>query len=107
MLIDQNAKRHHGVFIDFFGRKACANSGPAHLALMTDVPVIPYFFIRENGKYRLEILPEVPVVNTGDMKQDIFVNTQNFNRVIESIIRRYPDQWFWIHNRWKTQPLAE
>jgi len=107
MLIDQNVKRHQGVFIDFFGRKACANSGPAYLALMTGVPVIPYFFVRENGKYRLEILPEVPVVNTGDMESDLLVNTQNFNRIIENIIRRYPDQWCWLYNRWKTRPLTD
>lgn len=105
MLIDQNAKRDHGIFIDFLGRKACSNSGPAFIALMSGVPVIPYFFVRENGKYCLEFLPEVPVVNTGDMEKDILVNTQNFNRIIENIIRRYPDQWFWIHDRWKTQPL--
>jgi len=107
MLIDQNAKRHQGVFIDFLGRNACTNSGPAHLALMSGVPVIPYFFVRENGKYCLEVLPEVPVINTGDTEKDIIVNTQNFNRVIENIIRRYPDQWFWIHDRWKTQPLPD
>jgi KDO2-lipid IV(A) lauroyltransferase len=107
MLIDQNVKRHQGVFVDFFGRKACANAGPAYLALMTGVPVIPYFFVRENGKYRFEVLPEVPVVNTGDMENDILVNTQNFNRIIENIIRRYPDQWCWFYNRWKTQPLPD
>jgi KDO2-lipid IV(A) lauroyltransferase len=107
MLIDQNVKQHQGVFIDFFGRKACANAGPAYLALLTGAPVIPYFFVRENGKYRLEVLPEVPVVNTGDMETDILVNTQNFNRIIENIIRRYPDQWCWFYNRWKTQPLPD
>ena len=74
---------------------------------MTGVPVIMYFFVRENGKYRFEVLPELPVVNTGDVEKDILVNTQNFNKALEGIIRRYPDQWFWIHNRWKTQPLAD
>lgn len=107
LLIDQNAKRNQSVFIDFFGRKASANMGPAYLALLTGVPVIMYFFVRENGKYRLEVLPELPVINTGDMEKDLLVNTQNFNNALEGIIRRYPDQWFWIHNRWKTQPLAE
>jgi KDO2-lipid IV(A) lauroyltransferase len=107
LLIDQNAKRHQGVFIDFLGRKACTNSGPAHLALMTDVPVIMYFFVRENGKYRCEFLPELPVINTGDTEKDLIVNTQIFNNALEGIIRRYPDQWFWIHNRWKTQPLVD
>ena len=107
LLIDQNAKRHQGVFVDFFGKPACTNMGPAYLALLTGVPVIMYFFVRENGKYRCEFLPELPVVNTGDMEQDILVNTENFNRALEGIIRRYPDQWFWIHNRWKTRPLKE
>ena len=107
LLIDQNAKRHQSVFIDFFGRTASANMGPAYLALMTGVPVIMYFFVRENGKYRCEFLPELPVINTGDMEKDLLINTQNFNNALEGIIRRYPDQWFWIHNRWKTQPLPE
>ncbi len=107
LLIDQNAKRHQGVFVDFFGKPACTNMGPAYLALLTGVPVIMYFFVRENGKYRCEFLPELPVVNTGDTEQDILVNTENFNKTLEGIIRRYPDQWFWVHNRWKTQPLPE
>ncbi|NOY69585.1 MAG: lysophospholipid acyltransferase family protein [Deltaproteobacteria bacterium] len=107
LLIDQNAKRRQGVFIDFFGRTLCANMGPAYLALLTGAPVIMYFFVRENGKYRFEVLPEIPVFNSGDMEKDILVNTRNFNKALEGIIRRYPDQWFWIHNRWKTRPLAE
>jgi len=107
LLIDQNAKRHQSVFIDFFGHTASANMGPAYLALLTGAPVIMYFFVRENGKYRCEILPELPVINTGDTERDILVNTRNFNKALEGIIRRYPDQWFWMHNRWKTQPLAE
>ncbi len=107
LLIDQNAKRHQSVFIDFFGRTASANMGPAYLALLTGVPVIMYFFVRENGKYRCEFLPELPVINTGDLEKDLVVNTQNFNKALEGVIRRYPDQWFWVHNRWKTQPLAE
>ncbi|MDA3834643.1 MAG: lysophospholipid acyltransferase family protein [Spirochaetales bacterium] len=105
LLIDQNAKRHQSVFIDFFGRTASVNMGPAYLALLTGVPVIMYFFVRENGKYRCEFLPELPVVNTGDLEKDLIVNTRIFNKALEGIIRRYPDQWFWIHNRWKTQPL--
>jgi len=107
LLIDQNAKRSQSVFIDFFGRTASANAGPAYLALLTGVPVIMYFFVRENGKYRFEVLPELPVVNTGDLEKDLIANTRIFNKALEGIIRRYPDQWFWIHNRWKTQPLAE
>jgi Kdo2-lipid IVA lauroyltransferase/acyltransferase len=107
LLIDQNAKRHQSVFIDFFGRTTSANMGPAYLALLTGVPVIMYFFVRENDKYRCEFLPELPVINTGDLEKDLIVNTQIFNNALEGIIRRYPDQWFWIHNRWKTQPLVE
>ena len=108
LLIDQNAtKRRQGVFVDFFGRKASAHKGIAQLALATGVPVISFFVVRENGKFRAEFGPEIPVVNTGDMEADLVTNTQNFNRVIEGVVRRYPAQWFWVHRRWKTRPLDE
>jgi KDO2-lipid IV(A) lauroyltransferase len=57
------------------------------------------------GKYRLIIGEEVAITRTGDRKEDIIVNTQKFTRIIEDMVRKYPDQWFWAHQRWKTQPL--
>ncbi|MCG8471106.1 MAG: lysophospholipid acyltransferase family protein [Desulfobacterales bacterium] len=108
LLVDQNAtKRRQGVFVDFFGRKASAHKGIAQLALTTGVPVVSFFVVRENGKFRAEFGPEIPVVNTGDLEADLVTNTQNFNRVIERIVRRFPAQWFWVHRRWKTRPLDE
>ncbi len=108
LIIDQNVRqRSRGVFVDFFGRKACANTGLARLALSTRAPVVPIFCYREGGKCIIEILPEMPLVRTGDETRDIFENTQSYNTLIETYVRKHPDQWFWIHNRWRTRPLSE
>ncbi len=107
LLMDQNTGHRRGVFIDFFGIPACSNPGLAKLALETGAPVVPGFSYRSGNKFVLEIQPEMPVIKTGNPKNDIILNTQNQNNVIEKIVRRYPDQWFWIHNRWKTRPLSE
>ncbi|MEA1967226.1 MAG: lysophospholipid acyltransferase family protein [Thermodesulfobacteriota bacterium] len=108
LIIDQNArKRHQSIFVDFMGRKASAGTGPAKLALSTKAPVVPMFIFRENGGFKLEILPEIPLIRTGDEESDIKANTQIFHSMIEKYVRKYPDQWFWIHNRWRTRPLEE
>jgi len=105
ILIDQNVAWQEGVFVDFFGRPACTTNGLALLALHTDAPVIPGYIVRlENGKYRLVIKEEMQVVHTGNEDEDILINTQNFTRVIEDMVRQHPDQWLWIHQRWKTKP---
>lgn len=104
ILIDQNVAWYEGVFVDFFGRPACTTDGLALLALHTEAPVMPTFLIREaRGRYRLVIGDEVEIVKTGDREADVRVNTQNLTRIIEDMVRRYPDQWLWIHQRWKTQ----
>lgn len=105
ILLDQNVKANEGVFVDFFGRPACTNKGLALIALKTGAPVIPVFIRRVDG-YQHEILigDEVPLINTGDKEADILANTQAYTKAIESFIREYPDQWFWMHRRWKTQP---
>lgn len=107
LLMDQNTGHARGVFIDFFGRKACANPGLVKLALQTGAPVVPVFNYREKDRIIIEIQPELPIFRTGNREKDILVNTQYQHDVIETIIRRYPDQWFWVHNRWKNQPLDE
>ncbi|MGZ3593107.1 MAG: lysophospholipid acyltransferase family protein [Syntrophales bacterium] len=105
ILIDQNVAWQEGVFVDFFRRPACTTNGLALLALHTEAPVIPGYIVRlENGKYRLVLKEEMEVVRTGDEDADIIVNTQNFTRFIEDTVRKYPDQWLWIHQRWKTKP---
>jgi KDO2-lipid IV(A) lauroyltransferase len=103
-LMDQNVDWYDGVFVNFFGRRACTNKGLALLAIKTEAPVVPLFLVRENSGFRLEIGPEVPLIKTGDKRKDIEANTQQYNDVIEAFVRRYPDQWFWVHRRWKTRP---
>lgn len=104
ILIDQNMAWYEGVFVDYFGRPACTTTGLALLALHTGAPVLPGFLVRlQDGRYRLVIGPEVEVTRTGDRAKDVLANTQRFTKVIEETVRRYPDQWFWVHQRWKTQ----
>lgn len=103
ILMDQNVDVHEGVFVDYFGRPACTTDGLAVLALHTGAPVLPGYMARlPDGRYRFVIGPEVPIVNTGDKQADIVANTQRFMKVIEETVRQYPDQWLWVHHRWKT-----
>ena len=104
LLMDQNVDWYEGVFVDFMGHRACTNKGLAFLALKTDAPVIPVFLIREKKGFKAEFGPEISTLRTGDKQKDIEINTQEYNRIIENVIHRYPDQWFWIHQRWKTKP---
>jgi KDO2-lipid IV(A) lauroyltransferase len=102
ILIDQRAKRSEGIWADFFGRKAPTTPALAVLAMKTGAPVLPVFMIR-NGfqKHRLLIKEPLELVHTGDIKKDAETNTQLFNHTLESMIRQYPDQWFWVHRRWE------
>ena len=104
LLMDQNVDWYEGVFVDFMGHRACTSKGLALLALKTEAPVVPVFMIREKSGLRAEFGPEIVTVKTGDRQKDIETNTQEYNRVIENFVRRYPEQWFWIHQRWKTKP---
>ncbi len=104
ILLDQNVAVREGIFVDFFGRPACTTDGIALLALNTEAPVIPTFMYREeNERYRLIIGNEVEIIRTGDTRADIAANTQKFTKIIEDMIRKYPDQWLWLHQRWKTK----
>jgi len=105
LLVDQNVDWYDGVFVPFFRDIACTNKALAVLALRTGAPVIPlHNFRRPDGKYQVVIEPELELIRTGDTTSDIEENTALFNRVIEGYIRRYPEQWFWVHQRWKTRP---
>jgi Kdo2-lipid IVA lauroyltransferase/acyltransferase len=103
ILLDQNVAWYEGVFVNFFGRPACTNKGMALLALKTGAPVVPMFLVREGLVFKAKIGKEISVVKTGDMTKDVETNTQRYNDVIESFVRRHPDQWFWVHQRWKTK----
>ena len=109
ILADQNTMPGEGVFVDFFGTPACTTTGIARVALHTDAAVVPgYAYWDENlRKYRLRFEPPVELVRTGDAERDIAENTQRFAKVIEEIVRKYPEQWVWIHARWKARPNGE
>ena len=109
ILMDTNMTPPQGVFVDFFGIPACTASGLARIALRTDAAVIPGFTIWDKalGKYRLRFDPAVELVRTGDLEADIVANTQKFTKVIEGYVRKYPEQWLWVHRRWKTRPEGE
>ena len=103
ILIDQNTASSEGVFVDFFGRAACANVAFARLAQHSQATVIPGFAVWDEtrARYLLHFLP--PVEITGDDAAD----TRRLHQIIEEVIRQYPDQWMWIHRRWKTRPEGE
>ncbi len=100
--LDQSVDWYMGPFVDFFGAPACTHRGFAKLALKTSSPVVPVYTVRKNRHFTVAFLPEIPLVETGDPIKDIEINTQNYTAVIESLVRKHPDQYFWVHNRWKT-----
>jgi Kdo2-lipid IVA lauroyltransferase/acyltransferase len=106
ILMDTNMTPPQGIFVDFFGIPACTASGLARIALRTDAAVVPGFTIWDAGlkKYRLRFDPALDLVRTGQLEEDIRANTQLFTSVIESYVRKYPEQWLWVHRRWKTRP---
>jgi KDO2-lipid IV(A) lauroyltransferase len=109
ILMDTNMTPPQGVFVNFFGIPACTASGLARIALRTDAAVVPGFTIwdRELRKYRLRFDPPVSLIRTNDEQADIVANTALFTKLIEDYVRRYPDQWLWVHRRWKTRPPGE
>jgi KDO2-lipid IV(A) lauroyltransferase len=106
---DQNQIRSFGVFVDFFGVPASTTTGPVRLAKLTGAPIIPVFLVRdgESGRHRIEVLPEVQLVWTGDREADLRVNTQRCSDVFEQMVRKHPDHWIWFHKRWRTRPPGE
>lgn len=110
ILLDQNVLHSDGnVFVDFFGTPASTTDGLARLALRTGAAVVPGFVLwdERQGRYVLRFEPALELVNTGDPERDVSENTARFTKVIEDCIRRYPEQWFWIHRRWSARPPGE
>jgi Kdo2-lipid IVA lauroyltransferase/acyltransferase len=109
ILMDTNMTPPQGIFVDFFGIPACTASGLARIALRTDAAVVPGFTIWDPalGKYRLRFDPALQLIRTGHLEADITANTQMFTKVIEDYVRKYPDQWLWVHRRWKTRPEGQ
>ena len=109
ILMDTNMTPPQGVFVEFFGVPACTAVGMARVALRSGAAVVPAFTIwdKQLRKYRVRFDPALQLVSTGDDDADAIANTARFNRVIEDYATRYPEQWLWVHRRWKTRPQGE
>jgi len=109
VLMDQNMTPPQGIFVDFFGIPACTASGIARVALRTDAAVVPAFTIWDPviGKYRVHFEPAVTLIRTNDNEADVIANTAKFTKILEEFVRKYPDQWLWVHKRWKTRPEGQ
>ncbi len=106
ILPDQNTVSDP-VFVPFFGRLASAAPGVALLAIRSGSPVVPGFVTRTPGGWRVDTYPEVPVPDSGPLKERILQVTAAYTAVIEEQIRRHPEQWLWFHDRWRRRPDDE
>lgn len=109
LLLDLNTLDEEAIFVDFFGVPASTNFMVAKLALRTNSPIVPIFapWDSTKRKFVLQIEPAVPFETTGNEEKDVRKLTGDLSLIIENYIRRYPDQWLWIHKRWKTRPQGE
>jgi KDO2-lipid IV(A) lauroyltransferase len=109
ILMDTNMTPPQGVFVPFFGIPACTASGLARVAQKTDAVVLPGCLMWDDarGKYILNFGEEIELVKTADAEADIVANTALFTQAIEGYVRQYPEQWLWVHRRWKTRPAGE
>lgn len=103
-ILDQNMIAAEGVFVDFFGRPACTSPGLAYMSAQSGAPVMPVFMVRQEGGRHL--IRGLPVVEPPpDRKPETILEfTQRYTRIIEDVVRDHPDQWIWIHRRWRTTP---
>lgn len=103
MMPDQDMDGVSGVFVDFFGKPAYTPDGPSVMALLTGAPIVPLFITHKNSGYEIFINEPMQINKTQDKKKDILRFTQEYTSIIEGYIRKYPSEWVWFHNRWKTQ----
>jgi KDO2-lipid IV(A) lauroyltransferase len=104
--MDQSVDWYDGVWVDFFGQPTCTSKGMALIAVKSQAPVLPVFLYRETTGFKIVIGEEIPLVVTGDKITDIEINTLNYSKAIEAGVRRHPEQWFWVHRRWKNRPYC-
>ena len=109
ILMDQNMTPEQGVFVKFFGIPACTSTLLARMAMRTEAAVVPGFCLWDPTlwRYRVRFEPAMETIRTGDDEADIVANTAAYTKVIEDYARRYPDQWLWVHRRWKTRPPGD
>jgi Kdo2-lipid IVA lauroyltransferase/acyltransferase len=109
ILMDTNMTPPQGVFVPYFGLAACTAGGLARMALKTGAAVVPgfTFWDKEIRKYKIVFEPALSLVHSGDTEADVLANTALFNQTLEKQARKHPDQWLWVHRRWKTRPPGE
>lgn len=108
ILLDQNAARREGVFVPFFGHPASTSKSVAVLALRTGTPVVPAFIRREEGGlHRVLVGPPLPLPSTEDLQAAITALTARCTEAIEAAVRETPEQWLWMHDRWRTRPPGD
>jgi KDO2-lipid IV(A) lauroyltransferase len=108
ILLDQNASRREGVFVPFFGRLASTSKSIAVLAIRTGTPIVPTFIRREDaGIHRIVVRPALPLPDAGDLEAAVVALTARCTEAIETAVRETPEQWLWMHNRWRTRPPEE
>lgn len=109
ILVDLNTLDREGIFVDFFGRSASTTFMVAKLALRTGAVVLPVFapWDKERDRFLLKVDPPLSIERTGNEEEDVRRLTRQYTRIVEDYVRRYPDQWLWIHRRWKTRPPGD
>lgn len=100
LLVDQS-RRAEGVEVKFFGHKVTTTPAAAFLAIRCKCPVLPIFCVRDDGRLTVVAKPLLEMKRTGDLRSDVQANTQIITDIVEKAVRQYPDQWFWVHKRWK------
>ncbi|GJL79989.1 MAG: lipid A lauroyl acyltransferase [Nitrospinaceae bacterium] len=107
VMMDQNTAVG-GIFVDFFGKKAATPRSVALLSYKMNTPILPIFVHPDNnGTYTIEIQPELKLEKTGNKKEDVLSWTQECQKAIEAVVRKHPENWMWVHRRWKTRPPEE
>ena len=107
VLCDQDTGKD-GVFVPFFGKAAWTQSGTARIALKTGVPVVPAYVVRSfDGAYEMHVEKQIPPPIGADAEKNILEMTRRYTESIESYVKAYPDQWVWMHDRWRTRPKDE
>jgi len=104
VLPDQDVDSLRGIFVDFFNRPAYTPIGPVSLSLASGAPIVPCFLIRTEKGHKMIVEDPIDVKPSGDKEKDIRGYTEQWSRIVESYIRKYPQQWVWMHDRWKTKP---
>lgn len=106
-LVDQDTG-NDGLFVPFFGKQAWTQSGMARIAARTGAALVPAFMVRgSDGRFEMHVEKEIEIPQTDDVEKDVLEMVRRYTEVIEAYVRKYPEQWMWMHRRWKTRPLNE